>query len=411
MVSPIKLPTPEIRPEKISAYLWGVFFICFLANVSGGLVSTLTSVYLPVIVRDLSPPIEESGLNQVSAYINALYILGWAIGGISWGVLGDRIGRPKSLALSLGTIGIFTLLIRYAPSWELVVAFRLLAGFGVGGILVISTTLLSETWPLASRSIIIGIVSIGFPVGIFSSGLINYMISDWRQAFLIGLPPLLLALASIAFIKESDLWKTHKDSSKPVLDLIIKDSKVNLIKGGVIFGCMIVGLWSVFSWLPTWLQEIISDSDGHQERGLAMMILGTGGVAGGFLSGWVSNTVGVKKTMMVCFGGCFVLAILMFGFTKSFTTLIYVKIAFLALFFGISQGSLSHYVPQLFPVTIRASATGLCFNMGRFVTAIAVFFLGSLVLFFGGYGNALLFFSLTYLIGFLFVYFSKNQST
>jgi len=116
MVSPAKLSTPEIRLEKISASLWGAFLICFLANVLGGLVSTLTSVYLPVIVRDLSTPIEESGLNWVSAYINGLYILGWAIGGISWGILGDRVGRPKSLALSLGTIGIFTLLIRYASS-------------------------------------------------------------------------------------------------------------------------------------------------------------------------------------------------------------------------------------------------------------------------------------------------------
>jgi MFS family permease len=76
-----------VDTEKISAYHWLMFGICFLGNVMGGTVSTLMSVYLPVLVRDLLGTVEESRLSYVSAYISALYFIGWAIGGLSMGVI------------------------------------------------------------------------------------------------------------------------------------------------------------------------------------------------------------------------------------------------------------------------------------------------------------------------------------
>jgi hypothetical protein len=77
--------------------------------------------------------------------------------------------------------------------------------------------------------------------------------------------------------------------------------------------------------------------------------------------------------------------------------------------FGISQGLLSVYIPLLFPVSIRASATGFCFNVGRFLTAAAVFFVGALVTTLGGYGNSLFTFCFVFVIGFFFLLFSKKN--
>src|SRR5258708_4913580 len=82
----------------------------------------------------------------------------------------------------------------------------------------------------------------------------------------------------------------------------------------------------------------------------------------------------------------------------------------LAFFFGISQGALSVYIPHLFPTVIRASATGFCFNIGRLFTATVVFFIGALVSFLGGYGNAVFIFSFIFLIGLATTYFSKDQT-
>jgi hypothetical protein len=141
-----------------------------------------------------------------------------------------------------------------------------------------------------------------------------------------------------------------------------------------------------------------------------MMLLGGGGLTGGFFSGWVSNALGVRKAMMLCFMGCAIMSWLLFGLNTTFSVIVYAETAALALFFGISQGLLSIYIPQLFPVNIRATATGICFNVGRLVTATAVFFVGTLVTVLGGYGNTILTFSLVFVVGFVTLYFTKNNS-
>jgi MFS family permease len=181
---------PTEQTDKVTVYLWLSFGICFFFNIFAGLISTLMSVYLPVVTRDLTDNISAGRLNNISAYINALYLAGWAVGGFLWGIVSDKIGRVKALALSAGTFGLFTVLISFATSWEMVVVCRLLSGLAVGGILVICPILLSEIWPARSRSVIIGIDSIGFPIGIFSSGLVNLLVPDWRDAFWVGTLPI-----------------------------------------------------------------------------------------------------------------------------------------------------------------------------------------------------------------------------
>lgn len=403
-------PPTEIR-ERITAHLWASFALCFLCNWSAGLISTLMSVYLPVVVRNLSGDVTPDNLNYVSAYINSLYIAGWAIGGFMWGFISDRIGRVKALSLSVGTFGLFTLLISFAPSWEWVVAFRLLSGFAVGGILVITPMLLFEIWPAKTRSVMIGIDSIGFPIGIFSSGLVNYLVGDWRQAFLIGAVPISVALLSLWVLKESEHWRDIRSRNNASANRIDNSlHRTNLIKGSVIFGSMLIGLWGMFSWIPTWVQSLLTNADGQSERGIAMMLLGAGGLTGGFISGFVSNALGVRRAMLFCFTGCIVMSFLLFGTNASFSAIIYPELALLCLFFGISQGLLSIYIPQLFPVRIRGTYMGICFNVGRIVTAIAIFFVGVLVTVLGGYSNALLIFAGIFILGFVAVYFTDHQT-
>jgi len=402
--------TVSVNTEKISIHLWVAFALCFLADVLAGTVSTLMSVYLPVVVKDLLGDVSNE-LSNVSAYINSLYILGWAIGGFIWGVISDRIGRSKALLLAIGSYGLFTVLTGFASSWELVVASRFLSGFGVGGVLVIAPILLSEIFPEKSRAVFVGILSIGFPVGIFSAGLVNYIVPTWRQGFLIGIVPIAIAIISVWVLRESEKWKTAKSANSVYgKSLFAPEYRNNLWKGAVIFGSMLIGLWAIFSWLPTWVQSLLTTSDGQTERGLSMMLMGAGGLTGGFFSGWISNGLGVRKAMMMCFSACLFLSFLLFGLNTSFSKIVYAEIALLALFFGFSQGLLSVYIPLLFPVSIRATATGFCFNIGRLFTAAAVFFIGALVTTLGGYGNSLLTFSGIFFIGLLAIYFTKEKS-
>jgi predicted MFS family arabinose efflux permease len=391
--------------EKITPYLWLLFIICLLSNVFAGVASTLMSVYLPVVVKDLLGNSSEAQVNNVSAYINAWYFIGWAIGGLIWGVIGDWIGRSKSLALAIGMYGLCTFLKGLAPSWEVLQLFQFFCGFGVGGVLVMNTTLMSEAWPEKTRALFIGFVSIGFPIGIFSSGAIDYFVSSWRQGFFFGLFPMLLALVAWGALRESPEWEQVKEDNDSTTE--IADYRTTLFSGSIIFGCMLIGLWAIFSWVPTWVQSLLVSSNGQDERGLSLMLLGAGGLTGGFLSGWVMNLLGARKTMMACFFGCFLFSFLLFKLNTSFTLLTAIEIGCLALVFGVSQGALAVYIPLLFPVPIRGTATGICFNLGRFFTAAAVFYVGAWVVALGGYGQSLFAFSFVFVVGFLFVLFSS----
>lgn len=403
------------QSNRISGYHWALFAICFLGTVFAGTVSTLMSVYLPVAVRDLMGEQTEDRLNTISAYINSVFIIGGAIGGFVCGMISDRWGRKAGLIFSIAVYGISAALTGLMPAWWGVVICRLISGFGLGGVLVTTVTIMMEEWPEKSRAIYIGILSISIPIGIFSAGLIDYFVSSWRQAFAVGLLPVIIALAGLKIVRESDQWKNRKRLSVTEAgskdEIFAGSNRSRLIFGSVVFGTMLIGLWAIFSWLPTWIQTLVMTGDAQKERGLSMMMLGMGGLIGGFISGWLMNAMGTRKSMLLCFAVCSIFSFVLFKTNHLFSNLIYVEIFIMALFFGISQGVLSVYIPALFPVAVRGTATGFCFNAGRILTALAVLFVGVLVTSLGGYGNALFIFSAVFWIGFLVMILNRDVKT
>lgn len=388
-----------------------VFILCFLSTFFGGIVSMLMSVYLPVAVKDLLGKVSEEKMNDVSAWINSLFIFGWMFGGILWGIICDKIGRARSVVLSTATFGLFALLTAFSSSWLLVTVCRFFSGFGIGGVLVTTVILIAELWKEKKVAIVQGIVSLAMPVGFFAAGAINNFTKDWQTAFLIGVVPLLLAVIAAFILPESEKWKLSKNELKnknPDKPLPATTYRKNLWLGSVVFGSMLIGLWAVFSWAPTWVQSISSSTDVDDQRGLTMMILAAGGIAGSFFSGWIVNAIGLNKTLLLCFVACFIMTVIVFKFNTDVSTATFIEMSILTFFFGISQGALAVYIPALFPINIRASATGFCFNVGRLFTGTVVFFIGALVTMLGGYGNAVFIFSFVFIIGMLFILFSKE---
>ena len=140
-----------------------------------------------------------------------------------------------------------------------------------------------------------------------------------------------------------------------------------------------------------------------------MMILAGAGLTGSFFSGWIANAIGLRKTMLMCFAMCFIMTFVVFKLNASVSLITFIEIGVLAFFFGISQGALQVYIPNLFPVAICASATGFCFNTGRLFTATVVFFIGALVTMLGGYGNSIFIFSFVFIVGFIATLFEKEE--
>jgi len=401
--------TPVVRSATLSI----AFIICFVSIFFSGISSMLMSVYLPVVVRDMLGTVSAEKMNNVSAYISSIFIFGSMFGGFTWGFICDRIGRSKAVIFSTALYGLFTLLTAFSSSWILLGVYRFLTGFGIGGVLVTTNILIAECWPPKNRAVAIGIVSSAMPVGFIVAGVMNNLLSDWHHAFLTGVVPLILAIIALFILSEPPAWKNNRqqllNKSAKATSLFSLGYKNNLVKGSVIFGAMLIGLWAVFSWAPTWVTSITPDvSKANEYRGLTMMVLAISGLAGSLVSGWIVNVIGFRRTMLLCFAASFIMTFVVFKLNDSVSLSTFIEMGILAFFFGISQGTLSVFIPSLFPTSVRAAATGLCFNIGRIFTATVVFFIGALVSLLGGYGNSVFIFSFIFVLGFAFTFFSNE---
>src|SRR5690242_9032606 len=388
------------------------FAICYISIMFSGISTILMSVYLPVAVKDLLGSVTGERMNTISAYINSIFIFGSMFGGFAWGFICDKIGRSKSVILSTALYAIFTFLTAFSSSWLLAGVYRFITGFGIGGVLVTTNILIAELWPAKKRAIALGIVSAAMPVGFIVAGVLNNVIQEWRNAFLSGIIPLITAVIGLFILPEPASWSKanamvrQEENSR----LFSKNHRRNLIEGSVVFGAMLIGLWAVFSWAPTWVQSVTPDQvKANELRGTTMIVLSFSGLVGSVVSGWIVNRLGMRNTMTLCFIVSFIMTALVFKLNHSVTTATFIEMSALTFFFGISQGALSVYIPSLFPTTVRASATGFCFNVGRLFTATVVFFIGALVLFLGGYGNAIFTFSFIFLVGSVFTMLSKEK--
>ena len=410
---------PAMVPGKVvkmKSNLAGVFIICFISIMFSGISSMLMSVYLPVIVKDLSGKVTAEKMNNIGAYINSVFIFGSMFGGFTWGFVCDKIGRSKTVIVCTALYALFTILTGFTSSWFLVGIYRFITGFGVGGVILTTNILVAEHWPKKNRAVAIGIVSAAMPVGFIIAGAMNNLLSNWHFAFLTGLVPLATAIVAVFILSESETWKQERHipkSGNPFANkLFAVVYKKDLLKGSVIFGAMLIGLWAVFSWAPTWVDSVTADKAlANNLRGATMMILATSGLAGSIVSGWIANAIGLRKTMLMCFAVSFVMAFIVFKTNTSVSAATFIEMGVMAFFFGISQGVLSVYIPALFPTIIRASATGFCYNVGRLFTATVVFFIGALVSFLGGFGNAIFTFSFIFIVGFIYTWFSKDTIT
>ncbi|GAB4028363.1 MFS transporter [Spirosoma gilvum] len=405
--------TLSIDKEPRLALPWGSFGLCMVAYLFGGTASTLMATYLPIAIpKLLGEKASAAEIANMGAWVSAAFLYGWMIGGFLFGPLADRIGRVRALVLATGLCGGAMLATAVVPDVYVLIGLRVLTGAGVGGILLVSTVYLSEVWSGPSRPVVLGVLATAFPVGIVATGGLASGFDNWRMAFNVGLIPLLVAILIGLSLSESASWQQGKNNSKSQKpNLFSPDNKPNVISGALIFGAVLIGLWGIFSWLPTWVQSLLpAGKSGQTERGILMMLLGVGGILGGIASGFLVRQIGPRYTLIFTFVGCILACGILFLTNRSFSPIIYSEVALLSLFLGISQGSLSSYVPTLFDASIRATATGFCFNIGRLFTATSVLFVGALTTVLGGIGNALVIFSAAFLIALLAVYLKSERA-
>jgi len=155
-------------------------------------------------------PLMASGLKMSAAAFAPAYsagLLGAAIGALAFGPVSDRFGRRPALLFTTALFGVFTVLTAFANSFAVLIAFRLIAGLGLGGATPCFITMAAEYSPQRSRAMFVSLLWAGYPLGNSVGGLVtSFLVSrfHWPVLFLVaGTPVLLLVLAMSAFLPES----------------------------------------------------------------------------------------------------------------------------------------------------------------------------------------------------------------
>jgi MFS family permease len=383
------------------------FILCWIICLFGGINSSIVSANLSQILDVFLLNEPESVRLFVASIFNGIVLIGWSLGGVLSGLLADKIGRKQTIIILTSILTILCIASNTTNSWHIFALYRFLSGAMVGGLMVVTTTHIAEIISPEKRAISIGILANSFAVGIMVTGIFSASNPDWKQLFYINaLVGVLLPLLFI-FLKNSELFTNRNitisfsTSSEPLF------SKT-LVMASLIFGAMLIGLWALFSWMPTWAEELVPLAEANKTRGIILMCLALGGIVGAFSSGFLANIVGRKPVIQFAFLGLSVLSILVFYFIKNYTLASIIATCGMGICIGLGQGTLSSFIPEMFPTKIRAGATGLSFNLGRIITGVCVFFVGVLVPFFGGYGNSILAFSVLFIVGLFLMFFVKD---
>ena len=194
--------------------------------------------------------------------ITALFLVGAACGGLIFGWLGDRIGRVRSMILSVLAYSLFTGCCYFANApWHLGV-FRFLAALGMGGEWSLGVALVMECWPEKHRPLLSGAIGAASNVGFGLIGVLGMMFEvtrdSWRWVMLAGAAPALLALFIARYVPESERWKqaVRCQPANPLFEIFSGVLLKRTVLAIAFASIALIGTWGSVQWLPMWADQL-----------------------------------------------------------------------------------------------------------------------------------------------------------
>jgi len=324
------------------------------------------------------------------ARFTAALMLGAAIGGIALGSLGDRIGRTRAMGVSILFYSVFAALGAYAQTQEQMLVLRFLVGLGVGGLWPNGIALVSECWSGASKPLVSGAMMAGLNSGILLLSQLARLWpvtpESWRWLFQFAGVPALLGLFVLIGLPESPKWLATRGVKQQVAPLreLFQPSLLRATLLGIALSAIpMIGAWSASKWMIPWADKVAGASNtGYKAATQGWWALGAtlGSFAGAQLAAWLGRRLSYALISLATV----VTTIAMFQLTAplqpGFHAVVFVQGMVATLFFG----WLALYLPELFPIHVRATGTGLAYNSGRFATAAGVLAAGVLFSALGG---------------------------
>lgn len=399
--------------EGISGYQWLVLTIASL----GWVFDVFEGQIFVASMRDAMPDLLGLAADNdlVSSWNDRAFgsfLLGGALGGVLFGMISDRIGRSRTMVVTILFYSVFTCVTALAQApWQMVV-LRFFVAMGVGGEWAVASAMVAEVMPGRSRSVMSSIFHASSVFGtLLAAAAGAYVVgnpalgaSAWRWGFAIGALPALLTLWVRWKLREPDQWvkaRDRADKERPgrVLELFVGRNLRNTLVGVSLASIGLVTFWGAHIYGKNALlrlaqrealaaENVAPDApqeekqaafDKHRTtiKGAEMrsMVLNTiGGGMGLVLFGSISNLLGRKGAFVLYHVVAFEMVILLFqnmnNASELWLSLVLPVFGFFTL--GMHAGY-AVYFPELYPTRLRGTGAGFCFNMGRLATAAAFF--------------------------------------
>ena len=173
-----------------------------------------------VLVKDramaelLGPGATQREIGVWGGWALGITLVGWSVGGLLFGMVADRWGRTRTMALTILIYSVFTGLTGLAQTPTQLLVLRFIAALGIGGEWGAGASMIAEVFPKASRALAAGILQSAAGTGFFAAILLEYLVGgNWRYAFFGGALPAFLALVVRLGLREPEVWVAAKEKA------------------------------------------------------------------------------------------------------------------------------------------------------------------------------------------------------
>ncbi|MFL6612541.1 MAG: MFS transporter [Pantoea agglomerans] len=298
-------------------------------------------------------------------------LIGAVIGGIVFGHLSDRYGRIRMLTVTILVFSVFTGLCAVAQGYWDLLAWRTLAGVGLGGEFGIGMALIAEAWPAEKRNRASAWVGIGWQLGVLMAAFITpplLTIIGWRGMFLVGLLPALVSFAIRRGMGEPEAYQRqvkHVPSlSFPArLKLLVRDRATAKASLGIFILCSVqnFGYYGLMIWMPSYLSSSFGFS--LTKSGLWTAVTVVGMTFGIWLFGVLADRFARWKIFLLYQFGAVVMVVV-YAQLRDPNIMLFTG-AIMGMFVNGMIGGYGALISDTFLPQVRATAQNVLFNLGR----------------------------------------------
>ena len=372
--------------QRISGHQWKSGIAAWLGWTFDGLDMHLyTLVAAPFVAQLLGGlPTTDPSVGRYGSIIQGAFLLGWALGGGFFGIVGDRLGRARTLSLTVLTYAVFTGLSFFSHAWWHLMIFRFLAALGIGGEWSVGASLLAETWPRTWRPWLAAVLQSGVNIGILGAVLANYWMAGLppRYLFLVGVLPALLVFWIRRAVPESEEWHAAKAGAVNQLkihDLFRGATRPITLWVTIVCAISLTAHWAFMFWHQQHLRNLpdvlaMSPEERNRLASTAMYLVIGSSILGNFFSGWIARFIGYRATIAWTFIAYFAFMFGAYIQPRDHTALLrwFPLIGFCQGVFAL----FTMYLPPLFPTLLRTTGAGFSYNIGRIAAAAGTVFFG-----------------------------------